>query len=785
MTSPGPGGGGLGNALIQVAADVRNFARGLQRDIQRELRRINWRGATASAAAAGRLAGEAFARGFGTAANNGIRGVLRSLKLLTPVLSLIVKGALAAAAALKTIAALAPAIAGLGQVLGAFAAALPALIVTGVLVGKTLSTAFKGVGAAMKAVAEGDAEALDAAMKDLTPSAQAFVREVAKIKPQFDALGKSVQEAFFKPFQGAFSELANPSVIGALQAVMSAIAADFGKAAASIAGVIGAAGRSGQLARIFAPLERSIARILTLAPSFTRMFLGLAEAAGPFIEVLSKALTSKLGGLIDSVNEAVASGGLAEMFESALSVMSAVGTVLADLGGIFSSVFGVLVGDGNDALGVLGELLDEVNAFLKTAEGVSILNSIRQGLTAVADILSGVIMPLLPVAFKLLGAVLGPVASLLTKLAGPISDFASALGEMLLPVIEELEPIFSKIGYELGTALVPLFKLMTDHLIQMAPVAAEMAEVIGPVLMFLFQALGDLLVAFLPLLQNLAAFLENNTWLFSLLTGAVLGVLFAATGAIAIITKIVEVIGWWQDAVADFIESEGIRGVIDLLTALVGGLAGAAIAIGGYWDEIVGIFGGAWTAIEQLVTLGVDNTVAAIASLPGKVASFAGGLYNSAVGLGAAIGRGLSNIGNFASEIGGKIVGAVKSGINAVIGSINRGIAQIDLFIPGSLPRMSFFERGGVVDEPTLAMLGERNKKEVVLPLTDPARTAALAEQSGLIELLRGSGAFGGVPVINVTAILDGFGVLRVVDQRIEVKQNEQGRELAFGTRGV
>jgi phage-related protein len=786
MTSPGPGGGGLGSALIQVAADVRNFARNLQRDIAREIRRINWSQATGRAAAAGALAGAAFARGFGTAANNGVRSVLRSLRLFVPLLPLIAKGVLGVVGAFKLLVALAPAIAGLVQITGAFAAALPALIVTGVLVGKTISLAFKGVGEAMKAVAEGDAEALDAALKKLTPSAAAFVKEAAKIKPLFDDLQKTVQESFFRQFAGGLTELANPAVLGALKTAMSGISADLGRAAKQVSGIIGAAGRSGQLGRIFAPLERSFERILALAPSFTKMFLGLAEAAGPFVETLSRVISGALGGLIAKVNAAVADGSLTQLFETALGVMSAFGSFLGDLGSIFSSVFSVIIGDGDDALGVLGGLVSQLADFLKTAEGVSLLTTIGAGLTDLAEIISGVLVPLLPVAGKLLGALLEPLANVLGKVSGPFIQFVENLADTLLPVIEELAPVFSQIGVELADVLVPLLELLAEHLVQMAPVMLDMAKIIGPVLVLFFQHLGDLLVELLPVFVDLASFMQNNTDLFRLLAGVIGALLLIVTAAVFVITKIVAVINWWRDTLTDFLQEKGIETLVEILVGFATALGGVAVAIFTHWEDIKGFFRDAWAAITGTVSSGAETVVNTIAALPGRVASFAGGLFNSAVGLGRAIGNGLSNIGNFASEIGGKIVNSVKNGINAVIGSINRGIAQIDNFIPGSLPRMSFFERGGIVDEPTLALMGEKNKREVVLPLTDPARTAELAQQSGLIDLLRGRGSFGGeIPSINITAILDGFGVLRVVDQRVEAQTRRQSRELAFGTRGV
>lgn len=785
MTSPA-GGVGLGSALIQVAADVRNFARQLQRDVQRELRRINWTGATGQAAAAGRLAGAAYARGFRSEANDGPGLLSKIFTKLNPALLLAGKGLLGVVGALHLIAALVPVIGGLLTITGAFAAALPALAVTGLLVAKTLSTAFKGVGEALKAVAEGDAKALDAAMKNLSPSAQAFVREVAKIKPQFDALKKAVQEGFFAQFKGAFTDLANPGVLAALQTVMTGIAGDFGKAAAAIARVIGAAGQSGQLARIFAPLERSIARILTLAPSFTKMFLGLAEAAGPFIEVLSKAVASKLGGLIDLVNRAVASGALAKLFSDALSIMSAVGGVLVDLGSILTSLFSIFIDQGGSALGVIASLVKEFAQFLQSTEGTALLTTFRDGLEALSKILRGVLLPLLPVAAKLLGAVFGPLADLLEQVAQPLSDLASALADMLLPVIEELTPVFVQLGYELVQFLVPFFKLLTDHITDLAPVALQLAEQIGPLLVFFMKALGDLLISLLPLFEDMASFLENNSELFQILVGAIGFLVLALTAGIVIITKVIDLINWWRETVMEFLESHGIEGITGLVGLLVNTLGGAAAAIFTHWSDIKSFFSEAWDSIVGGTSSGVGQVTALIGSLPGRIASFGAGMYNAALGLGRSIGQGLSNIGNFASDIGGKIVGAIKNGINAVIGSINRGIAQIDNFIPGNLPRLSFFERGGIVDEPTLSLIGERGKKEVVLPLTDAARTAQLAQQSGLIDLLRSSGALGDqTPVINITAILDGFGVLQVVDQRIDTKTRQQGRELALGTRGV
>lgn len=778
-----PAGGTLGSAIVRISADVTRFARGVQMAVQRELSRISWSRFQAGA----QRAGAAAARGLSESFRNGMRGVAGLLGRLVPLLMNVGKYALAAGAALKGIAAAGPAIGGVLTLVGALAAALPALIVTGVLVSKTLSMAFKGVGDAMAAAAEGDAAKLEEAIKDLSPSAQSFVREVAKIAPQFKQLQKDVQESFFRPFRGAWTELFNPSTLAALRTATTGIADSFGRAAAGIARMVGEAGRSGQLANIFAPLERAIERVLTLAPGITQLFLAFADHAAPIIESVANLLTTKLGGFFEKANEWVVEGGLQEFFESAGEVASTFASVLGDLGSIVSSLFSGLVGEGTDAIGVLGGLIDQLAKFLDSAEGVALINTIGQGLQTLAEIVSGVLMPLLPVVAKLLQAVFAPIVPLLINIKQPLIDVVTAFADMLGPVIEELAPVFMEIGRALSGVLVPLLGVLAQHFKAMAPVALDMARIIGPVLVTFFKQLGVALVDMLPLIENFAAFIQKMEIPLKVFAGVLGAALLIITGAVFVIGKLGLALAWLQDAVWDWVKDDGWNLLVDAFMLLPRVIMAAVEWIINGWTWAINTTKDAWNAITSTVSSGVESVSNFIGSLPGRVAAFAGRMFDAAASLGAAIGRGLSNIGNFASDIGGKIVGSIKTGINAVIGSINSGIARIDALLPGSLPRLSFFEHGGIVDEPTMAMIGERGKREVVLPLTDKARTLQLAQESGLMDILRGAGGGGGggVPVVNITAILDGFGVLKVVDQRVEAKMDDQGRELAFGTRGV
>lgn len=87
-------------------------------------------------------------------------------------------------------------------IVAALTAVPAAIAVIGVEVG-VLILAFKGVGTAIQeAFSAKNAEELNQAVKNLTPSAGAFVKALVPAKSLFDSLAKSAQESFFRAFGG-------------------------------------------------------------------------------------------------------------------------------------------------------------------------------------------------------------------------------------------------------------------------------------------------------------------------------------------------------------------------------------------------------------------------------------------------------------------------------------------------------------------------------------------------------------------------------------------------------
>lgn len=92
-------------------------------------------------------------------------------------------------------------------------------------------------------------------------------------------------------------------------------------------------------------------------------------------------------------------------------------------------------------------------------------------------------------------------------------------------------------------------------------------------------------------------------------------------------------------------------------------------------------------------------------------------------------------------------------------------------------PRPRFFAAGGVVDRPTLAVVGEK-AREVILPLNDMRRSRELLEQSGLMSQI--SGASGGsVAPLSVGSYGAGGSSVGPVTIIVQQQPGEDGRQLA------
>lgn len=153
--------------------------------------------------------------------------------------------------------------------------------------------------------------------------------------------------------------------------------------------------------------------------------------------------------------------------------------------------------------------------------------------------------------------------------------------------------------------------------------------------------------------------------------------------------------------------------------AIKGIFAGFASFFQTLWDSVKTIFG----AVISFFSTVFSSAWEAIKGVFSNVASFFQGVWDSIVSIFTSIGTAVSD------AISGAVKGAINAVLNGAAGIINGFISAINFAIgiinaiPGvSIGKLSPLEvpqlaTGGIVSDPTLAMIGEGKQQEAVVPL--------------------------------------------------------------------
>jgi hypothetical protein len=338
-----------------------------------------------------------------------------------------------------------------------------------------------------------------------------------------------------------------------------------------------------------------------------------------FLPGLTSELSGAAEGAAEFVRNARETGQLHDWISAGLSTIGDLVTLLGNLASIAGTVFGSFETEGAGALETLIEITEQVEEFLQTAEGQQALRALASALQAVSDV----------------------------------------AGDVLLTILQQLAPV----------------------IIQLAPGFAELAGIVGGTLVAGLQVLG-------PLLQLLAAFLSANvSWLGPLAIALYAGVqaLGAVTTAVRILNAVTALNPWVIIIAATIALAVLIVTHWDQITA----------AVGAAWDWLVARAQDVWSWIKSVI---IDNIVEAakwvgariqdmlnlfgwLASLPGKVGAWFGGVLSSAVGkLGELVswvaglpGRilgALGDLGGLLLDAGKNIIRGLLNGLKSMAGAV-------------------------------------------------------------------------------------------------------------------
>ena len=386
-------------------------------------------------------------------------------------------------------------------------------------------------------------------------------------------------------------------------------------------------------------------------------------------------------------------------------------------------------------------------------------------------------------------------------------SISNIIGSFVKGWNEHIQPIIKKIGQGFSDTIGKHISPMIQKILDMASSFYEFFQVVvqyvSPIISFIVEQLTRVLAPTLEYIGEVFRVLFNTVAdIFGGIADFLKGVFDIITGILTSdMNKIFEGFTETGDAIMNILST--------LLTALLD-LTVAVLKV--IWDTIVAIFQGIWDGIVAIFTpLGdwFSERWNDITTALANVAKWFGSIFTSAYN---AVVNAFSNIGSFFSgvwstvksifvnagqAVGSAVGGAFKSAVNAVLGTIENvvngfvgminGVIGMINKIPGvslgsigyvSLPRLA---RGGIVDSPTVAMIGEAGK-EVVMPLENTGFLQTMGRIVGgaVVNALGGglpqSGGFSGNGDIVIQIGGHEFG--RVAIQEINREQERAGQVL-------
>lgn len=533
--------------------------------------------------------GEALGRGLGTGFGTGVRRgasvAAEALEESAEALALLVAGTGAVTGLGIALAATAQAAVGLSAALApsvGIVAALPAgVLLLGAAAG-SLRVALLGVSDAFEAALSGDAEEFGEALAVMAPQAARVAIELRRLRPELGELRRNVQGAFFEPLVGDLRRLSRV-LGGPLNSGLSITAAQLGQLAAAVTGFAASARGVRLVDEVFFSLQQTLAairpesvdRLLEAVSFFVATSLPAFDGLGPALE----------GGLVrisEFLESAASSGDAMAWINDAVAVFRQLGQVVFDLGGILGGVFDAAEAGGQNALGVITELLDEVHEFVDSTQGQSALIRTFEALSELGSQLGPVIGTLV----TQLGRV-GPivvdladdVGSILTAALEAVGDTLVELGPGLLAVFAAVDEAISRVSEsqalaELGAGASDLLEALAP----LIPAAVEFALVLAEMVPAV-SGLAGVLTPLVALVGGVAA-------VFGALPGPLQAALVALT-ALVLMRGRVQAFGEVLSQLPQRLSSQAVGAATRSMSTLRSGLSGLLGLVGGPWGVAI------------------------------------------------------------------------------------------------------------------------------------------------------------------------------------------------------
>ena len=393
------------------------------------------------------------------------------------------------------------------------------------------------------------------------------------------------------------------------------------------------------------------------------------------------------------------------------------------------------------------------------------------------------------VVVQYVSPVISFIVEQLTRVLAPTLEY---IGEVFRILFNTVADIFGGIADFVKGVFDIITGILTSDMSKIFDGFTETGDAIMSILSTILTGLLDLTVAVLKVIWDTIVAIFQGIWdgivaIFSPIAEWFAGVFQAAwDGIVAIFTDLAT---WFGDRWTEVTTALSNVGTwfTDMFQKAWNGLTGIFANIGTWfgerWNDVTNALANVATWFGSIFTSAYNAVVNAFSS----IGSFFSGVWSTVksifVNAGQAVGSAVG--GAFKSAVNG-VLWTIENVVNGFIGMINGVIGMINK-IPGvslgsigyvSLPRLA---RGGIVDSPTVAMIGEAGK-EVVMPLENTGFLQTMGRIVGgaVVNALGGgltqSSGFSGSGDIVIQIGGHEFG--RVAIQEINREQERAGQVL-------
>lgn len=505
--------------------------------------------------------------------------------------------------------------------------ALPAAGAAAAAAMSTVQLATQGMGAAMAAVAEGDAAALAKAMQELSPAAQSFVKAIQAIKPAWSSLQQQLQQNLFQGLGAAVERVATAN-LPVLEQGLGQIALAFNGLAKAAADVMASPAFQGVLSTVLGDTAGAVTALQGAVGPLVAILGTLVTLGSPLIEQFAKWITQQAQLAAGWVTSAQGMATLQRWLRRGIATLRQLAAIGANVGRIIGGIFAAANQGGGSFLRTLRRMTAQMAAWVNSARGQRQIATLFMLLSQVAGKVSLILGVIARVTLRLI--------SLFNMLPAPVQQVVTtflALGLVFGSTITK--------AVRVGLAIARLSR-KSKLLKAVGRGFASVGKAAGKAAGKTAKAVGRMLARYAVLAARSLVYAARVAASWFIAMGPVGWIIAAVIGLVALIIANWDRVWKWTQKAWSWVWSK-IKWVWDKIVAGVGWAVGKVMDIVGWFASLPSKIGRWW---DQAKVAAITAAIALwnwMTSLPGKILGALGDLGSLLWNAGQAIIEGLIN----------------------------------------------------------------------------------------------------------------------------------------------